>query len=256
MERKYTDDEIIRRVWDVLEIKNLMGRHAYFHAYDMHEAEICELWVSDESHQKTASFGQNWGYQVGIETIRSNYVDQNLAWHRAALSAICEKDSSVAHKSENLGIGTMLIHTLTTPYVEVAGDGRTAQGMWYSPGQVTVAGPDGVECMWMYERYGVDFIREQTGWKIWHMFIGTDFIVHPGTLMRDVPVPDEEASVSAPEGLDITIPMQAYSARHNFSEYPYIPQPYEVFDPKRGNGPEGNPAYKGYGAQTEGGTLQ
>jgi hypothetical protein len=107
---------------------------------------------------------------------------------------------------------------------------------------VTVANPDGVECLWMYEKYGVDFIREKGGWKIWKLFVGTDFIMPAGTLMKEIPVPDRE-DFAAPEGIDMTISFKAYSARHNATAYPAIPEPYETYDPGTGAGPEGNPAF-------------
>jgi hypothetical protein len=58
----------------------------------------------------------------------------------------------------------MIMHTLTTPIIEVAGDGKTAKGMWYSPGQVTEVGQDGKPmAMWMWEKYGADFERR---WQV------------------------------------------------------------------------------------------
>jgi hypothetical protein len=157
------------------------------------------------------------------------------------LELLIKSDSSIENSPENIGLGSMAFHALTTPYVEIAGDGKTAKGLWYSPGLVAVAATDGVDSLWVYENYGVDFIREADGWKIWHLFIGTDFSLVPGALMKDMPVSDtEEDEVAPPE---MSIVMNAYSARHNRPAYPYIPQPYETYDPAFGNGPEGNPKY-------------
>jgi hypothetical protein len=211
------------------------------HAYDMHEEELDKLWVKEPGNEKSASFGQNWGYQIGMERIYQYYVKSNNEEKKRDLESLAAADSSIEITPDNLGIGSMLMHTLTTPYVEVAGDGKTAQGLWYSPGQVTVAHPNKVDCMWMYEKYGVDFIRESDGWKIWHLFVGTDFAIKPGEFMRDIPVPDRAQDEKGWQAMSIE--MQAYTPRHNWTLYPYIPQPYETFDPARGNGPEGNPAY-------------
>jgi len=236
-----TDDERIRRVWDVLEIKNLMGRHAYYHAYDMHAEELAELWVQKPGNQKTASFGQNWGYQVGINIIRKNYVDLNIKWHQEDLNELCDADPTLENCPENLGIGCMLMHALSTPYIEIAGDGQTAQGMWYSPGQVTFVYPDKVNALWMYEKYAVDFIKEDDEWKIWHLFVGTDFALEAGEDMTKQPVSDTSVDDKAPEGMEITIPIQAYTARYNWSAYPAIPRPYETFSETISNGPDGHP---------------
>lgn len=72
--KRYTDEERIQRVWDVIEIKNVMARHAYYHQYGLHGRELDEIWVKEPEHMATASFGQNAGYQVGMDLIRLNYV--------------------------------------------------------------------------------------------------------------------------------------------------------------------------------------
>lgn len=77
--------------------------------------------------------------------------------------------------------GETQVHTLTTPLIEIAGDGQTAQAMWYTPGYICGHGgpmdPDDapLDGQWMYERYAIDFIKEDGEWKIWHFFVGTDF---------------------------------------------------------------------------------
>ncbi len=245
--RKFTDAEMMQRVYDVYEIKNLMGRHAYYHAYDMHEEEIDELWVKKPENQATASFGQNWGYQVGLDLIRENYATKNRLQRQKDLDALCAADPSVANTRENHAIGSMLMHCLTAPYVEVAEDGQTAQGLWYAPGQVTVAHPDKVDAMYMYERYGVDFIKEDGEWKIWHLFIGTDFAIEPGHDMTKEPVDTPEFDLNDEDestNLNLTYAFEAYTSRYNYSHYPAIPDPYATFADTVSNGPEGNPKFK------------
>lgn len=68
--------------------------------------------------------------------------------------------------------GQMHEHTLTTPIIEVADDGQTAQGLWISPGHETVGG----KAYWAWCKYAVDFKKIDGAWKIWHMKIhGTFF---------------------------------------------------------------------------------
>ena len=45
MKKEFTDEELIQRVTDVMEIRNVMGRHAYYHAKGLHEKELKEIWV-------------------------------------------------------------------------------------------------------------------------------------------------------------------------------------------------------------------
>ena len=67
MSRTFTTEETMLRVWDVEEIKKLMSRRVYYIANEWRARELDELWVSDPEHQKTASFGRNTGYYVGME---------------------------------------------------------------------------------------------------------------------------------------------------------------------------------------------
>jgi hypothetical protein len=68
--------------------------------------------------------------------------------------------------------GEMHVHTLATPIIIVAGDGRTAKATFDSPGLETLSGighkPD-ARHGWC--RYGVDFLKTANGWKIWHLHV-------------------------------------------------------------------------------------
>lgn len=242
----FTDDAIIRRVNDVLEIKNLFGRHAYYHAFGLHVQELEELWVKQPENAKTASFGQNWGYNVGMDRIDRYYGSGGEKANQRELDELCKNDPSIENIPENRGIGMMLIHALTTPYIEISGDGKTAQGMWYAPGQVT--GPK--MSTYMYEKYAVDFAKEDGEWKIWHMFVGTDFSAAPGTDFGQQDMPLEQmrkggGHMGPPQEDDPAfIPMDAYSMKFNASAYPPLPKPHYTFADTVSYGPEGNPNFK------------
>jgi len=255
IKKEYTDEELIQRVTDVLAIRNVMGRHAYYHAKGLHQRELKECWVQKPENQATASFGQNWGYNVGMKRIDAYYGKGSVDNFTKDLKELAAADPSVKVCPENLGIGNLVIHMLTAPYVEVAGDGKTAQGLWYTPGAVGGVHPDRVDGMLMYEKYGVDFVKEDGEWKIWHLFIGTEFCAKPGeSLSGDTPM-EQERKAAAGEGPDKPmgpppiddpdfIPMNAYSLKYNYSFYPPLPEPYYTFSECTSNGPEGNPNYK------------
>lgn len=58
---------------------------------------------------------------------------------------------------------------LTTPVVEVAGDGMTGHGVWWCPVPMTTAREDGsLQAIWAWGNLAVDFIRCGETWKIWH----------------------------------------------------------------------------------------
>jgi SnoaL-like domain len=68
--------------------------------------------------------------------------------------------------------GEMHVHTLATPIIVIADDGKTAKATFDSPGLETLSGighkPD-ARRGWC--RYGVDFLKTDTGWKIWHLHV-------------------------------------------------------------------------------------
>ena len=255
VKKQFTDEELMQRVTDVMEIRNVMGRHAYYHAKGMHQQELKEIWVQKPENQATASFGQNWGYNVGMERIDAYYGKGSVENYQKDLEELAAFDPNVEVKEENLGIGSLVIHMLTAPYIEVAGDGKTAQGLWYSPGAVGGVHPGRSDGMLMYEKYGVDFIKEDGEWKIWHLFVGTDFATPAGQdLKGDTPLEMERKikagemearpHLAAQTDDPAFIPMEAYSLKYNYSFYPPLPEPYYSFDECISNGPEGNPNYK------------
>ena len=66
--------------------------------------------------------------------------------------------------------GAMYILSNTTGTIEIAGDGKTAKGLWFCPGFSTRVDTNKKEAnaTWSWAKRGVDFIREADGWKIWH----------------------------------------------------------------------------------------
>ena len=53
----------------------------------------------------------------------------------------------------------------------VAGDGKTAKGVWRSPGIEAVVPPDGGKPvpLWSFGAYAVDVIRTKGDWKVSHL---------------------------------------------------------------------------------------
>ena len=102
--KHYSDEELIGRVWDQENIRNLIGRYTYYEAANRRAEALEQFWVRTQEHQATASFGRNWGFLTGIDDIRAYYVDRN-----------------------RFGAdGTALMHPLSTKLVCVAENGQTA----------------------------------------------------------------------------------------------------------------------------------
>jgi hypothetical protein len=58
---------------------------------------------------------------------------------------------------------TLHLNALTTPVIEVAGDGETARAAWICPGM------EGMTPVWV--KYGCDFKKQDGEWKIWHLHV-------------------------------------------------------------------------------------
>ena len=218
--RKYTPEEQIRRAFDREQIKNVFAKHCYCHLALRHDLEMEKIWA----HQTpNVSWGAPGAFVIGRDNVWDFYVKPNLA--RAAPPSICR------------------MHTLTAPLIEIAGDGKTAQGMWYTPGFGPIErenydpkdGP--LQAEWIYERYAVDFIKEDGQWKIWHMFVAGDFNFEVGTKYSK-PSRDEDNGViqwTAPG--DLSVPGLAVSKR-GWASFPHWPEPYETWTPEIGYGAE------------------
>ena len=221
--RTYTDDELIRRVWDVEEIKKVANMRVYYQANEWRQKELNELWVSENA--ATASFGSNTGFYVGLESIAK--------WYTAG-------DRSV---------GYLTHHPATTGLVELAGDGKTAKGLWYAIGHETVPG----KAMWVTGKVAIDFIKEGDSWKIWHVVESNDLVGEAGARYSDgTPYwePENDPIVAAFGTPDI--PVLTHDPNFNWwDDYPAMPEPYETWSDAISYGPEGfKPAYnKGLNAK-------
>lgn len=252
VERFYTEEELVGRIWDVEDIKDLMSKRFYYNAADRRRDELNELWVTEPKNMETASFGRNWGYYAGMQAISEYYVVKHGEDMKAHLKAISASDPSVEDKKENLGIGCMFQHPVSTPLVELAGDGKTARDLWYCISQETISQPGGTaRALWVAEKIGVDFMKENGAWKIWHMVIANDFTNEAGTDYAEQPVyiPQGEDPVENEFGTP-TIPMLTHDRMFNWADnYPPEPKPYFSFSDENSYGPEGHPAYKAQGVR-------
>jgi len=158
-----------------LDVQNVFSKHSYYHEAGKHRAEMEDVWVKkDGEFAKTAKWTQPMGQNLGYEAIWSFYVLNKEKALAKSLEEISKADPSVKNVPENLGMGgEWASHTQTTPIIEIAGDGKTAKGVWTSPGLHFTAdvrnGKISKSGSWFWEKYGADFVKEDGKWKIWHI---------------------------------------------------------------------------------------
>lgn len=227
--RDYSDDELIRRVWDVEEIKKLVYKRGVYIANDWRARELDELWVREPEHRKTAAFGKNIGWYVGLDNIR--------AWYE-----------------KKHGDGYLAFHPASTGLVELAGDGKTAKGLFYSIANETEANGDGTaKALWMPEKIAFDFVKEGDEWKIWHLVAAVDLVSEAGTdYSEQDPYPNYETDPVMVEFGTPTVPQLIHDGTFNWwDDYPGLPEPYDTWSDDISYGPEGwkPPKGKHYGAR-------
>ena len=130
--------------------RNLMGRYSYLHTA-FRNKEFMELWAKRDDVSQTMPFGKF----VGYEGVYQSYV----GFHG---------DRYNPEDYEQLR-GLMMIHEMCTDVIEVAADGKTAKGIWISPGTETAPSPGKEKGAWCWGKYEVEFIKEDGVWKFWHM---------------------------------------------------------------------------------------
>ena len=235
--RQFTDAEQMERIWDVESVKTLMHKRVFLQTADKRQEELDTLWVSNPEYQKTASYGSNWGYYVGMDEIKKYYV--------IAHNAFLEKQKEENGASE-LNLGNMYAHPVSTGLVELAQDGKTAKGLWYCIGQETSARPDGTaQAQWMLGKVAADFVKETDGWKLWHIVISTDVDCEAGHDYGSYPVyVDWSADSDNPVRKEFgrpTVEVMTHDVTFNWwDNYPPMPpKNYETFTDEISYGPEG-----------------
>ena len=137
------------------------------------------------------------------------------------------------HQSMNVGKpGFLFVHTQTTPVIEVAGDGKTAKGVWMSPGLETRKNPATGEfiALWLWGNYAVDFVKEEGKWRFWHFHV-YPYLVTPydkswvEPLSLPFQILPEETRPDKP-----TTSSGIYSTTAEIRYDPIPPDPYETFD--------------------------
>lgn len=163
-------------------IQNTMSRHEYLHAAGENVQDLEANWVrADGRFADTATFGSPQWVMVGMGAIRAAYGEGRRGGMAKALEDLAAIDPTVSDTPESFGAGAeWVMHTSTTPIIEVADDGKSAQGVWYSPGiSVLPVFQDGkihLRSVWFHEKYGGDFVKEDGRWRIWHLQMAYDFI--------------------------------------------------------------------------------
>jgi hypothetical protein len=171
------------RAYDAVQVQNVMSAHEFYHAAGLNLEEVDALWVSPTgAYAKTACFFSPAWVMQGVATVRKAYGEGHQSDKIKAFKELQQAYPELANVDVKEGAyigGEFAMHTSTTGIVEVALDGKTAKGIWYSPGAGLVPHVNGksveVGGIFFWEKYAADFVKEDGKWKIWHMGMYYDF---------------------------------------------------------------------------------
>jgi len=228
----------VQRVLDLQEIQNLMSKHLYYYATGQRQRDLDELWAMTT---QGVSWGSDEGYWVDARELKEYYVHYFDTVHSRELAAFSKTHPEVKN-AENYGVGASILQANSSPIIQIAEDGYTAQGLWYPVVQVT-QGPGGKQTSAEgWEAYGVDFYKPNEEWKIWHFFVHRDG--SPPRTQLPVPVPGAKAAESsdAPPpsvlpALDGKVKKSPYASAAGFLK---VPKPYRAFSLTFSYGPPDN----------------
>jgi hypothetical protein len=165
-------EEKIQRSLDFQEVQNVASLHEYYHAALSHKEEYENIWAHKIPDISWTNNSQRFEGQASFKKF---YVETIALQKRMWLEELHKMRPDIEDKPENYGAGILWAHTLTTPVIQIAGDGKTAKGIWMSWGHLTQAMGGKFLTSWAYEKYGIDFIKEDGQWKIWHLHTFVDF---------------------------------------------------------------------------------
>jgi hypothetical protein len=171
--KEMTAEEMAEHALASVEIQNVMAMHQLLGAPGGdHDLELATIWA-----QKTpgVTFAHNVGIVTGIDAIRKYY-----GTGKGYTNDPKKEQTATPQGMMQAGAGNISFRTLTTPIVHVAGDGKTAKAYWYTPGfQANIQNGQG-NSIWSYEKYAIDFVKEDGAWKIWHFHVYNDWEIPMG----------------------------------------------------------------------------
>lgn len=191
----------IARLEDHRDICNLQGRYNHYLQTGQLKEKLPELFAFDHPE------------------VKAELCDSGL-WQGAdgvtALFAAMGQKYTMA--------GSLMVHMLLTPVLEVSADGTRARGMWNSLGTNTYRANDGsLEAMWQAGKYDLTFCKENGRWKYldfrWYVIFRTPF--HEGWVKR--PMVEGLHAEGYPPISSLHVPYDPRRASNHFPPYP--PEP-------------------------------
>lgn len=151
-------EDRLQRMEDIFEIQNLMNKYPYYGMASMHWERNEFMWAKKAPGGVKIHLGEQ-GYWEGPDALQK--------------VGLLPRSPEDAKKREEDRVGNMAFHIPLCPVLELAGDGKTAKGIWIGLGLLAMKDRKTGEptAAWEWDKYGIDFIKEDGKWKVWHQHI-------------------------------------------------------------------------------------
>ena len=230
----FTTEQLTVRWEDQRAIKNLMGKYANCVLLNREHDIYGMFW----SKRDDVTLMFNDGAYTGAASVKAYY---DACHDRNALVAkLMQKrfPDVLGGKSDDeiYGVGPFKVKPMACPVIEVAGDGKTAKGLWFCQGAYNDVETCGPVANWTWGYFAADFVRTEDGWKIWHLSYTNDVdcICGQSWGKEKQPLPElpefaELGEFKYPEYKVSKTIRTLYTPARPHTDAPRIPEPYNTF---------------------------
>jgi len=167
------------------DIMNLMSAHVHCCLNQDYALELDRYW----SKRDDIVYANGDLAYVGQDAVRKYYVEAAESRTREAYRYLGQEAPEGATKTP----GYKNMNLIGTPYIEIADDCRTAQGIWMAHSFQGCVGEDGsLMTQGVLSRYSGEFVLEDGEWKIWHRrnYADVVFEEEPAPMVGSPPTKD------------------------------------------------------------------
>jgi hypothetical protein len=230
----YSTNEQAQRALNWFAIDNLFSAHCYCLRSCKYRYELDNLWSS----RKDIAFSEGNNCYFGRESVYRVYAEREEVMQQEKLKLLHTLyPEEIPLSVEALGVGDLNLLHSGSVYIEVAKDGQTAKGVWYTYGMTAEPRDNGVPQAFLHAgRVAVEFIKEGDDWKIWHYRTSPDFSYQipedtflAGTKQKCTIHPADENCPQPNMTLRPYAQGKSYSATHFLESKPPIHDCYETW---------------------------
>ena len=169
----YSTDQHAQRALDWFSIDNLFSAHCYCLRAQKRRYELDHYW----SVGKDIAYSEGGRCYNGRKSVYQVYAGLEECMQAGKLDLMHQKyPDQVMLTDDFLGVGDLDILCSGSGYIEIAKDGKTAKGLWYTLQMTAEPNETGAPQAFFHAgRVAVEFIKEENEWKIWHYRTSPDF---------------------------------------------------------------------------------